>query len=342
MVKPEDQKRTARARYFTIILLGPLMLLAGWVAFKVGLEDRFAACDNAGYQGLIAGPAPEVLFIGSSHTRQSYDIAAVETATGRTAYALAYGALDQNLMNLLLQEVLPDPMRRPKILVLEAYSAKLARKPELDDPRLFFDVPPTLKFKFIANYLHLHPDCSAWLDLFDLVVNRGTEQVLTYPLNSRILPRLSYKGGYRGHVIRGVSESEFRSFSAEIVRSQPDPTQLSALRNIITLCQRYGVQLLLAESPMPRPISSKPEIQSLKKAFRAVCVANNLPYLDGDDGFPIDDPAFFADASHLSTAGRSLYTSNLVARFGRVLIKGEQNRVAAHKDQLGLAGSASD
>jgi hypothetical protein len=294
-------------------------LLIAWGSFKIGFENRFCGDDNAGYPGYLAAPPPDLLLIGSSHTRQSYNIPAIESATGRSAYILAYGSLDLNYMDLLLQDLLRQPERRPKIVVLEAYSAKLARQPDVGDYRLFYDAPPRLKFRLMANYLHHHSGISAWMDLFDLVINRGTDQILTAPLNSRILCNLSYKGGYRNKVVQGITEDEFRSLHAEIAGSYPDKAQLAALRDIIELCRRDHIRLVLAESPMPAPISSKPEIQRLKRDFREEAQANHLPYLDGDAAFPTSDPSLFADAGHLSTAGRDRYTANLIANFGPVL-----------------------
>jgi hypothetical protein len=327
----DNNQQAHTRRYFAIILLGPIVLLAFWVVFKIGLEDRFSRHLDAGYPGYCEQPA-EVLFIGSSHTRQSYDIAAVEAATGRSAYAMAYGSLDQNLMNLLLEDLLRDPARRPKILVLEAYATKLAQRSQLEDPRFFFDLPPGLKLRFIKNYLQLNPELSARLDLFGLIVNRGTEQLWTYPLNHRILARLSYRGAYRAHVSNGVSESEFRSFQPELAGPEPDPIQFAALNHTIQLCKRYGVRLMLAESPMPKPATSEPDIHRMKDVYRAVSLANHLPYLDGDEGFPTDDPAYFADATHLSTAGRTLYTANLIKSFGPLLVadRGPSSLVQTH------------
>lgn len=320
---PRLQSGGAIARYFSILIIGSILPLILWAAFKVGFEHHFAV-GNSGYPGFVAGSTPEVLFLGSSHTRLSYDIPAIEAAIGRSSYALAYGALDFNFMNMLLEDMLPDPARRPRVLVLEAYSARLARAPDLDDPRLFFDVPPAVKLKMLANYLETHPSFSSRLDLIDLVVNRGTEQVFTYPINRRILADLSYKGTYQGHVFRGVSEQEFHLFVADIAGPQADPIQLAALHHLIALCKQYGVRVLVAESPMPRPVESKPEVQSLKSVFRRFCAENNLPYLDGDQGFPVDDPDLFADAGHLSTAGRALYTTNFLAHFGPMLAKHER------------------
>jgi hypothetical protein len=325
MKTPADTKKAQPAgQYFTIILLAPLVLLTCWIGFKLGLEHRLAGRNASGYPGLMSGPAPELLFLGSSHTRQSYDVAAIEAATGRSTYLLSYGALDLNFMDLLLRDILPDPAHRPKCIVLEAYSAKLARGPDIGDDRLFFDVPPGLKLKVISNYLQFHPGFSSWLDIFDLVVNRGTERIVTYPVNSRILADLSYKGGYRGHTMPGLTQSAFQSLHADIVSSNPDPAQLTALLDIIRLCKQYGVQLLLAESPMPKPTSSKPEILNLKRVFREEAVANGLPYLNGDESFPTGDPALFLDAGHLSTAGRALYTSKMLEQFGPLFAEGRQ------------------
>jgi hypothetical protein len=324
MATPDRQTSRDVVRYFAVILLGPILLLVCWGAFKIGLEDRFVGRDSAGYPGFIAAPTPDILLIGSSHTRQSYDVAAIESATGRSTYLLAYGSLNMNYMDLILQRVLQDSAHRPKIIVLEAFSAMLAHQPDVGDYRLFFDAPPSFKLKVIENYLRYHPGASGWLDIFDLVMNRGSDQLLTYPVNSRLIANLSYKGGYRGHVVQGLNEGQFHSLHAEIVRNSPDPTQLAALRHIIELCRENRVRLVLAESPMPKPVSSKPEIQNLKRIFHDEAATNHLPYLDGDEGFPIADPTFFADDSHLSTAGRSLYTTKLIARFGSILSDQDQ------------------
>ena len=323
----EIRKVTQTARYFAILAFAPVLLLA-WAGLKIGFEDRFSGGGAAGYSALLAGPPPSLLFIGSSHTRQSYDAEAIEADTGRSAYVLAYSSLDLNSMDVILHSLLPNPARRPAILVLEAYSAKLARAPEIGDPRLFFDAPPALKLKILQNYLRYHPGFSSWLDVFDLVVNRGTDQIVTYPLNARLLAGMSYKGSYRGHTIRGLSATEFWSLQGELPSASADPAQLAAFRDIVALTRQFGIKLVLAESPMPLPISSRPEIQSLKAIFRDQARTFDLPYLDGDTIFPIDQPAMFADESHVSTAGRALYSTKMVDYFAPIF--GESEQLANH------------
>ena len=316
--------RQVRA-YFAILLIAPVVLLTLWVGFKFGFENRLSARNAAGYPGLIAELPPDCLFIGSSHTRQSYDISVIEAATGKSAYILSYGSLDMNFMDLLLREVIPDAAHRPKVLVLEAYPGIFGRKPDIGDPRIFFDGPPAFKLTVIANYLHFHPGLSSWFDVFDLVVNRGSDQIATYPLNSRILSNLSYKGAYRGKVVPGLTPEVFPSLRAKMASDHPNPDQYAALLDIIGLCKRYGVTLILADSPLPKPVSADPAIQSLKAVFRQTAAQHHLPYMDGDDGFPTTDPALFADEVHLSTAGRTLYTAQSIVRLKRFLDESQRS-----------------
>jgi hypothetical protein len=36
-----------------------------------------------------------------------------------------------------------------------------------------------------------------------------------------------------------------------------------------------------------------------------------LPYIDGNEGFPIDDPSLFSDSNHLSSKGRDEFTARI-------------------------------
>src|SRR4051794_30940285 len=95
--------RSNRTRYFACIVIVPALLLATWVAFKYRFEHRFAP-RNMGYQGLLAHPETKILFVGSSHTRQSYDIRLIEQTIGKSSYLLSYNGLDMNEIQLLLRD----------------------------------------------------------------------------------------------------------------------------------------------------------------------------------------------------------------------------------------------
>jgi hypothetical protein len=43
-----------------------------------------------------------------------------------------------------------------------------------------------------------------------------------------------------------------------------------------------------------------------------------VPYIDGYDGFPLDDASLFADTNHLSTKGRGVFTEKVAERLRKL------------------------
>jgi hypothetical protein len=306
MVDLDMTPRVLRTKYFVTILLLPMVALAVWIALKNGLEHRLGP-KNMGYQGLLANRDTKILFIGSSHTRQSYDARIVESVTGKSTYVLAYSSLDLTAMDVLIKDWVADRRNRPELVVLEAYSAFLARKPDLQDTRVYFDAPPPLKQKYAETFLSFHPGLSGKLDVFDLLVNRNNELILAYPVNRELTKRVSYKGSYIKQV-PGVSEQEFRNFRGELSGSSPDQAQYASLEDMVNLLREHNIAVALVESPLPVSVSMQPDVQTLKAVFRNYAESRGVLYIDGDVGFPNDNPALFADSNHLSTEGRALYT----------------------------------
>lgn len=290
-----------------------VLLFVVLVGLKLFLEDRFSL-RNVGLQGELHLKHVDILLVGSSHTRQGYDMHLLEAKTGLTAYAIAYDGLDFYHMLPLLEAVLRDPAQRPRLCIIEAYTANLARPPEFDDPRLFFDAPFRMKMKLLASYAKTHPGPHGWEDLFVLVVNRGTDQIISYPLTRRMIDPYFYRGGYVRKTIPGVPRSEFSSYRIPMAGSQPNSLQLEALQKILALLVKDRVPMVLVDPPMPASVARQPEVVHLKNWFRQMAAEHSVMYNDGDEEFPIDDPAMFGDSNHLSTRGRELYTNQLMVR----------------------------
>jgi hypothetical protein len=289
-----------------------LVLLAGLTALKFEFEHHLAP-STSGLEGELHHARLNIVLLGSSHTRQGYDVAALEHLTGRTAFAVAYDGLDMASMLPLVEAILADPAKRPDLLVLEANSANFARGPELEEPRLFFDAPPSVKRALMRQYLRTHRDRQAYLDMWTLAANRGSELILAYPFVARAIDHLSYNGGYLGKNASGLPPAGFADQHIPVVRSDPNPDQLEAFLSILNLVKAAHVRLLLAEPPMPASVEAQPEIQSLQRQFRGLAAAQDIPFYEGGDGFPDNDPALFHDSNHLSTAGRELYTQRFSA-----------------------------
>ena len=302
-------------RLFQIVAASAGLLFV-LVSTKVLLEDRCAPL-TSGIHGALQQRDVQVFLLGSSHTRQGYDIAELEKLTGSRDFAVAYDGLDLAGMVPLVQVLLPEWQRSaprgPRILVLEAYSADLARTPELQEPRLFFDSPPRTKLEIARSYLRQHPHrASTWMDLWVLAANRGMETIVTYPFLHALMNGLSYNGGYEGKTVAGFPEG-FSRMRVPVTGETANKDQTEALSAMIAIARQHGVTVLLVEPPMPASVEAEPAIRALQTEFRQLAAEQAVPFIQGADNFPTDDPSMFADTNHLSTAGREVYTRRFAA-----------------------------
>jgi hypothetical protein len=288
------------------ILAGCSVLLAALlVAAKFSCEHRLAPL-TSGIQGELAASPVDVLFVGSSHTRQSYDVRALEKSLNGSAFLVAYNGLDYQAMTIIVPALIANRQGPPKVLVIEGYCMSLVRKGGMEDSRMFFDAPPGMKIELMRQYLAEGSTWQRYLDLFDLAVNRDNELLLMHPAYSQLTSWLSYNGGYVGKYVPGLRS--FDGIDLPVSSSSAATEQEAALISVIKAAQRQNVRVLCIESPMPGPAERQDAVIRLKARLAQILREQNVPYLDGAVGFPIDEPKLFADSNHLSTEGRALFT----------------------------------
>jgi hypothetical protein len=236
----------------------------------------------------------------------------LEKDTGvSSSFQISYDGTDLSLISQMLDYLVARQDHCPRYLVVEAYSADFARKPDLQDPRYFSDAPPSLKMTILRSYFSERGYWPAILDVFDLVVNRGNEEIISYLLYEPIVENGSYKGGRTDFFFPGLSLEEFRKLTLKLSTDVPDPAQLAALYHILDVTRSYNIPVIFIDPPMPHPVSSRADFQALKKDFREILGARHIPYIDGDQIFPTDDPALFSDSNHLSSRGREEFTMRI-------------------------------
>jgi len=308
----EKKEHLSLAIYIGTVIIASALLLVGFGLLKFFNEHRFAPV-NMGLAGALGQQRPYVLFIGSSHTRQTYQINVIEEQLHQPAFLIAYDGTDLIAISQILHQLCARPTSCPRAVIVEAYCAFLGRTPDMEDPRYFFDAPPSLKKQIIAEYLKDHPSFGSKLNIFDLVMNRGNEALVTYPINRQVLASLSYHGGISPNVITpGLSQAAFDQLHGANIPDGPNAEQVKAAHEIIAFARSRNIQFMFIESPLPGPVSRDVHIQNLKRSFRNLADSEHAPYLDGDMGFPIDDPRMFKDNNHLSTLGRIAFTNRIV------------------------------
>jgi hypothetical protein len=291
-----------------LTIAGSLLLMSLLVTVKFLLEDRLAPTD-VGIHGVLQLQRVDLLLVGSSHTRQGYDARLLESLTGASAFIVAYNGLDPVGMVPVVRAILSNPQRHPKLLVIEANCVRLSHLPDVEDPRLFFDSPPAIKAQLIDDYLRTHHyDRDSYVDVFSLIVNRGNDAIATWPFLHRIMSNLSYHGGYMGKNMPGLDPAAFSKLRVPIDGERPNPEQIAALHMIIELAKMNHVAVVLVDTPAPAPVEAQPVIAAMQQEWQHLAAVEAVPYARGIDGFSNTDPALFSDSSHLSTAGRTLYT----------------------------------
>jgi len=331
------QRQCGAGRYLTALFALAIIPLCIFASLKYLVEDRFAPTSR-GIHGALSHPESEILFIGSSHTRRSYRIDLMEKQIHMPGFLVSYDGTDLVTISQELQQICTR--YTPKYVVIEAYGAFLASRHDLQDPRLFFDAPPKLKTEISRSYFETHKTLSGAMNILALFVNRGNEEIITYPIDHRLQQSLSYRGGVRNVFIPGSDVASFNSYRSGATSDVPDAGQIAALHEMIDFARARHISLIFIDPPMPAPVIADAKIQRLKQVFRTTLTSLSQTYIDGDDGFPTENPELFMDNNHLSSAGCELFTLRssqaIEAWMSSTVSKGGPNEsgVASAKRQL--------
>ncbi|HUS18685.1 MAG TPA: hypothetical protein VMZ25_03470 [Terriglobales bacterium] len=297
-------------RYLTWVVTISIAMLAALVGVRFATAHRFAS-ENSGFQGLAVNAPVDIVFLGSSHTRQAYDARLMEQKTGKKIFLVAYAGLDPVTMLPIVQH-LSQAKERPRLLVVEVYSAMFGRKHAVDDSRVFFEAPPELKKRLLREYVEPPRSVDKLMDGFALLANRNNEAIVAYPLYRALLPNLSYHGAYEGKFVTGLTAEQFRALRVPLQGDlRVDPEQRVAFREIVRICRMVNMPVVFVETPMPKTVADLQVMRGLKEDTRQALAEEKVTYLDGDQNFPLDDPSLFADSNHLSTKGRAVFTERV-------------------------------
>lgn len=314
--EPAASQATVRHGWFYVgkLVAAAFAVLLCLVTVKFFTEHKFTS-SSSGFEAALSQPSLDLLLIGSSHTRKSYDMQILERETGDPSlFLVSYDGLDMISMSQMLDYMASKPGRCPRHVVVEAYGAMLGRGFDLQDPRYFAEAPPSMKLEILRSYAAGRPYPLAFLDAFDLIVNRGNDEIAAYPLYAWAQRVDSYKGGRAAFNFPGMTAEQFHELKASYYATTPNPDQVAALTRIMDLAASQHIALIFIDTPMPAPVSSDPVIASFRKYFKDAVTARGFPYLDGNQGFPVDDPSLFTDSNHLSSKGREEFTARVAVQ----------------------------
>ncbi len=309
-------------------VMGFISLTAGLFTTLVVLRFCFSSycCPTSqGINGLLARRHVDYLFIGTSRSRQGYDIRAIEQETGKSAYLLAYNGMQPHLIELMCAYLLERPKPSIGMIVLEFYPYAAMGEASLADSRMYINASPTLKWRLLLSYAR---NGMRWQDLYALLATEGNETLLTAGITRPLLERMSYHGGYINKVVPGMVAAKFRNLS-EPPALQHDSGHLSLLATrayvrLFRLARQHGVPIMMVEPTMPARIAQGRVYRAGRAQLLALVRANHIPYYTADPVlFDPRDNSLFTDGVHFSTRGRAVFSRLIVP-----LLHANANRVA--------------
>lgn len=305
--------------FFRDFVAAALILVAALVAVaavRFYFADRLPS-RQFGLRGLEAMPHIDLIFIGSSRTRQGYDPALLKKL-GCEAYLLGYNGLSPAFMEPVVQSAARMLRGKSVLWVVEASSHAMLRPPVLQDTRLFLQLAPAGK-RAMLRILSTSDPTFGFSAALSLLLRTDNEMLAAYPFVRPFLERASYRGGYTGKQMRALDAAAFARMRAPadlVVDAQPDPAQVQGLARTIQGLQAMNARAVFVEPPMPSPATESSATQLGKRWLENRVKASGSIYLDG--GTLVDEtvPANFSDTTHLSTEGRAQFTLAL----GRAMI----------------------
>jgi hypothetical protein len=302
---------------FWVKLIGFALVVVAVFSGLTALKYRFShllSPSNSGISGVIKEKRIDYLFLGSSHTRQSYDIDLFQKRTGKSAFIVAYNGLSPFMIDAIVRFLEESHKIEVGTYVLEAFVYSTIKAPAVEDTRLFCDSPPELKAILLRLLSEKVPSFD-WRRRYELLVLANNENILTYPVNRAVLARTSYRGAYINKVVRGLNPEEFEQLKSPM-QGKADPSlnsrQVRSLQSLFEYIKTRGLRVVFIESPLPKPIGDTPFISLNKQRLSRLIKGAGFVYLDGDTDFEVGNPDYFADDNHLSTKGRALFTEKVI------------------------------
>lgn len=303
-------KHLKKTVVFILLVIATFVALF-WLKFNY---SHHLASRHTGLKGILEEEKSiDYLFVGSSHTRMSYDMKQFCEETGSNSYVLAYNGLSYYFTYPILKHLLENTDVKVKTLVLENYVVTASTTPVLQDKWTFLEAPPNLK-KDLLTQVADSPEGMDWRQFYELTVSSKNQDLIVSPLTERFLAKAFYRGTRLVVETKALSQKAFDDLPSPLDGADTviDPDQMAALKKTFELLKEHQVQALFVESPMPGPTEKDAHYRHNKRVLKETIESAGFKYVDGAIGFPVDDHKNFRDAGHLSGQGRELFTDQVI------------------------------
>lgn len=306
-----------------LIAIGSALLAAFLLIILKNEYARLLPVSTYGMQAAIAQEETENLFIGSSMFRQGLSIDVLEEELPGNSYILSYNGNQPALMAMELQYMLEEGLKIQN-LYIDLYPYTAAADPWISDTKILLDTD--LDFKLRAWRLMAESGETSFSDFFEFFVTANNEQLLTYPVNNRLVSSQFRNGGTLLSQ-EGSTKEELDALGTLGGREGLNEAQVQGYREIAALAEQYDLNLYFLETPKYERMYQDEDyrelyelcLQEVRELERSWNGSGSFAVICAEElNFDTSDAANYQDLIHLSSEGRKEYTKLLcVAVAGR-------------------------
>ncbi len=296
-------KRIGKIAAATLVMVFLLLVVKNEYAWRLGSSTY-------GIPAAISMEKIDHLFIGSSMFRQGLDIHTLEEQLDGNVYILSYNGNQPAFMAKELEYLLDHGVTIEN-LYIDLYAFTACAAPWISDTKMFMDTDLEFKLdicQLLAKYNDV--DISTYYEIF---VTANNEQLLTFPINQKLVSSQFHNGGT---LIHSAGQTKEHLDSLDLgVREGLHESQAEGYQKIIKLAQENNMSLLFVETPKYTKMYTDEREGAYPQLYRMcaelVKEAGAKTYLAEETAFDFTEAAYFQDLIHLSSEGRVLYSQML-------------------------------
>jgi hypothetical protein len=308
--------RQALWRIFCFLGIMAICVIAMNAAITFGLRQVKTSSYGAWNQLMQGRINADIIISGSSRATYHYDPRKIEQSTGLSAFNIGRVGTQTDVQLAVLKAYL-EHNRKPKLVVhnLDAFSFVMSR--EIYDPTLY--VPYLGDSEIYDALLKIDPNIkkSRYLPLYGYVVE---DMNFTWVQGLKALVGISPKQNYfLGFCPRDKVWSDdfhhFKTANPSGVKFTIEPAGVEALRQLIELCQKNGIQLVLVYSPEYRGMQEMTNNrQDIFAEFHNLANQYHVQLWDYSGWKNDGDEDLFYNSQHLNAKGAALFSDDVAAR----------------------------
>ena len=316
---PGRSSRKGAVRIASFFILTAVLAIALNEAVNCGLK-RITVSKFGALNRVMAGQVnAEILINGSSRALSHYDPRVLQNLTGRSAYNIGQNASQIDFELAFLKTYLEHNTKKPGLIIqnLDLFSFETTKKGELYDPGLYV---PYMNDSDLYDFIRQkEPDAwkTRYLPLYGYAVEDMRFTWVWGLLRCAGVqgPEDYYEGFNPRRLTWNADFEHFQAGNQSGVSYLIEPEGVKCLEELIGLCQKNGIQIILVYSPeyseMQKLETNRKEIM---EKFHGISEQFKVPFWDYSDSPISSERNYFNNSEHLNGEGAEVFSQNVAQR----------------------------